>query len=429
MSHLTTPESASPRLTAETGPDLQCPRCELRQHGYTGCATCAAEGVYVNLVPPPTDLGGRDLADFVGGPWGWRDTLSVSSDVAPVTLGEGDTPLIPLASDGTSPIWVKNEAANPTASHKDRGMSVAVAKALEVGADTIVAPSSGNAGLAASAYAARAGLRAVILTTPGIPPMFASMLATLGAHLVILDDLAERAELTTRSVAELGWYPVTFLDSRVGGNPFGNAGYKSIAYELARDLGDELAAVVVPTSRADLLSGVASGFDELVAAGLLPRMPRLVAAEAATGAAFSAALALDDIDEQDRVVVTRHDSPAFSIGSDRAHWQGLHAIRRTDGWAVPVEAETYLAEKARVGAEVGLMVETAAAVAIAAARRVAERVDGVTVALGTSASYKDPIPSDTAAAPDPVVLADLDRLRATRPQLQSDACSCNGSSS
>lgn len=429
MSHLTTPRSTSGHPADDHGPDLQCPRCGVPQQGYTGCSTCAAEGVYVNLVPPPTNLAGRDLSSLVGGPWGWRDTLPVSMDVAPVTLGEGDTPLIPLATDGTSRVWIKNEAANPTASHKDRGMSVAVAKAVEVGADTIVAPSSGNAGLAASAYAARAGLRAVILTTPGIPPMFEAMLATLGANLVILDDLAERAEMTTRSVADLGWYPVTFLDSRVGGNPYGNAGYKSIAYELARDVGDELAAVVVPTSRADLMSGVAGGFDELVAAGLLARMPRIVAAEAATGAAFSTALALEDTDEQDRVEVVRHESPAFSIGSDRAHWQGLHAIRRSGGWAVPVEAGTYLAEKARVGAEVGLMVETAAAVAIAAARQVAERVDGVTVALATSASFKDPIPSEVVGAPDPGVLADLDRLRAARTQLQPEACSCCGSSS
>lgn len=401
-----------PTTMADASDDILmvCPRCANVGEGYAGCPRCANDGVYVNFGFPLSDLSDRDLAGFPGGPWGWRDTLPLLPSTPMVSLGEGNTRCIPFEVDGSPRIWLKNEGSNPTWSHKDRGMSVAVAKAVEVGAKTVVAASSGNAGLAAAAYAARAGLRAVILAVSGIPPAFRSLLATMGARLVLLESDVARYEMARATVEELGWYPVTFVDPRVGGNPYGNTGYKSIAYELARDFGDELSAVVIPTSRADLFSGVARGFEELVEAGHLLRVPHLVAAEAETGAAFSAALDLDDPDEQDRVVVERLDSPAFSIGSERAHWQGLWAIRISRGWAVAVDQETYLAEQSLVGKDLGLVIESSAAVSVAAARAVSREVDGVTVAVSTSAGFKDPVVLSKSPESPPVFTADLDRL-------------------
>lgn len=368
--------------------DLVCPRCAAPGSGTSGCQHCAADGRHVNLLSPLADLAGRDLRTFRGGPWGWPDTLPLSGVATPVTLGEGNTPCFPLAPSGR--IWLKNEGANPTWSHKDRAMSAATAKAAEAGAATVVAPSSGNAGLAAAAYAARAGLRAVVPTYGPLPPAFQALLEHFGAVLIAADGFEGRSAMTRIGIDELGWYPVTFTDPRVGGNPYGNAGYKSLAYELARDLGDDLAAVVVPTSRADLMSGIARGFEELAAAGLIARRPAMVAAEASTGAAFSAALALDDPAEQDLVTVERQESAAFSIGSDSAHWQGLWALRTSGGWAVAVDEPVYLAEQVRLGRETGLAVEAAAAVAVAAAREVARRADGVVVAVSTSIAVKDP---------------------------------------
>lgn len=373
------------------GADLTCLRCGAPGTGCAGCDRCASEGLYVNLVPPLSDLRGRDLASYRGGPWAWRDTLPLLPETEPVTLGEGDTPCFRIGgTDALADVWIKNEGANPSWSHKDRAMSVAVAKAVESGAEVVVAPSSGNAGLAAAAYAARAGLRAVIVTYGPLPPVFQALLEHNGALLIAAPDFETRSRITTVGIEELGWYPLTFTDARVGGNPYGNAAYKSIAYELARDIGDDLGAVVIPTSRADLMSGVARGFEELVAAGLMSRFPAIVAAEEAGGAAFSAALAHADPAEQDRMTIERKSSAAFSIGSDSAHWQGLWALRISHGWAVPVEEPDYLRVQAEVGRTIGLAVEAAAAVAIAASPQVAERVDGAVVALSTSIALKDP---------------------------------------
>ncbi len=370
---------------------LDCPRCGGPGSGYEGCAVCAQEGVYVNLAPPLADLRRHDLDSYRGGLYQWKDTLPIAPDVPPVSLGEGNTPSVLLQGDrGSGPLAVKNEAANPTWSHKDRGMSAALTKARELGASTVVIASSGNAGAAAAAYSARAGLRCIVLTTVGIPPVMEKLLAGVGATLIGYGSTDERNLMLAGAVRELGWYPAAFTDDRVGGNPYGNEGFKSIAYELARDHGDELETVTVPASKGDLLSGIGRGFQELAEAGLIRRIPALVAAEASTGAAFTTALSRPDPDSQERTRVVRHDSPAWSIGNTYAYFQGLHAIRISGGQAMAVHQDRYLAERERVGRENGLHVEISSAVAIAAARRIAETASGLTVAVSTSTGIKDP---------------------------------------
>ena len=105
---------------------LACLRCGETGSGYEGCPACRQEGVFVNLAPRPADLTDRDLAGFGGGLYEWRDTLPIAPGVPPVTLGEGNTPSVSLRTDpGCGPLAIKNEAANPTWSHKDRGMSAA----------------------------------------------------------------------------------------------------------------------------------------------------------------------------------------------------------------------------------------------------------------------------------------------------------------
>jgi threonine synthase len=250
----------------------------------------------VNLVPPLADLRGRDLASFPGGPWGWPTAAGT-----PSPMGEGNTPLIRL-EDG---LWVKDESRNPTGSHKDRAMTVGVAAAREHGARTVVAASSGNAGASAAAYAARAGLRCVVLTTVHIPAVLAGQTRAFGAPVIPFPDTAVRDRMMESAVTGLGWYPLTnYVQPAAGGNPYGNEGYKSIAYELARDLGSDVDTVVVPTSRADLLAGIERGYRELAGAGLVTAVPRMIAAETSTAAAFSAALEHGDRAAQERTTVS-----------------------------------------------------------------------------------------------------------------------------
>ncbi len=391
---------------------LSCPRCGTPGSGYEGCSKCAREGVFVNPMPALADLAGNDLKSYAGGVYGWRSTLPVASDVAAVSLGEGNTPSVPLHADpGSGPLWIKNEAANPTWSHKDRAMAAALTKARELGATTVVVASSGNAGAAAAAYSARAGVQCIVLTTVGIPPVMEALLAGVGATLVGYKSSDERNRMLHAAVTELGWFPAAFTDARAGGNSHGNEGYKSVAYELARDHGSQLETVVVPTSKGDLLSGIGRGFEELRQAGLIDNMPAIVAAEVSTGAALTKALSDPDPNSQERTRVTRHDSPAWSIGNTNAYWQALNALRISGGHAVAIDVDRYLAERERVGRENGFYVEISSAVAIAAARDIASRASGVTVAISTSTGLKDPALPTVEPAELTVLEPTIDQLR------------------
>lgn len=386
-------------------PPLHCLRCARAAEGFAGCRTCAAEGIGVNTMPPLADLAGVDLAAYPGGPWGLPQALSVSGP--PVTLGEGNTPCVRLrtapdrAEDGRSDgraqdgrpdgeVWLKYEGGNPTGSHKDRAMAVGVAAAVAAGADTVVAASSGNAGAAAAAYAARAGLRCVVFTNEKVPAGLRAQIDALGAERrVHPGSTADRNAAMARAVEEHRWYPLTSYSSpSPGGNPYANEGYKSVAYELARDFaGRRLDAVVVPTSRADLLAGIGRGFRELAAAGLIDREPRLVAAEPSAAAPFTAALRRTDRTDQERTRIAARPTVAFSLGEERPCWQGLDALWRSAGTAVALDDETITAETRRLAAE-GLTLEPSSAVGSAVAREFARTPGTLVVAIGTATGLK-----------------------------------------
>ncbi|MEV0372430.1 pyridoxal-phosphate dependent enzyme [Streptomyces sp. NPDC050636] len=379
-----------------TSPSLHCLRCGRTAEGFDGCRACASEGIGVNTPPPLADLTGLELASYTGGPWGWPTALSVPGP--PVTLGEGNTPNILLRTDAddaqqppdTAELWVKYEGGNPTGSHKDRAMAVGLAAAVAAGADTVVAASSGNAGAAAAAYAARAGLRCVVFTNEGVPAGLRAQIDALGAERVVhRGTMAERNAAMAQAVEERGWYPLTsFSSPSPGGNPYANEGYKSVAYELARDFaGRRIDAVVAPTSRADLLAGIGRGFRELTAAGLLTEVPRLVAAEPAPSAPFTAALSHADRATQERTRVVNGPTVAFSLGEERPCWQGLDALWRTGGAAVAVSDEATMAEHRRLAAE-GLIMEPSSAVGVAVARDLVTAPDSLVIAIGTATGLK-----------------------------------------
>lgn len=390
-----------------TLPKLTCPRCDAVATGYAGCVRCRADGVAVNLVPPPADLSGVDLKAHRGGPWGIPGAMPVPEHGS---LAEGDTPCLRIADTDDRVLWLKDETRNPTGTHKDRSMTVGVAAAVESGATTVIAASSGNAGAAAAAYAARAGLRCVVLTTTSIPRVVAAQITALGATLRAYPDRDTRNRMMTEAVHELGWYPLTNYELPCAGdNPYANEGYKSIAYEIARDLGSDVDAVVVPTSGADVLGGVERGYRELLAAGLVTRVPRLVAAETATGAPFTAALRHADRAAQELTTVDDTTSPAFSIGATNPSWQGLNALWRTDGTAIAVDVPDFMAEHRSLPATSGVFLEPSSVVAVVAARRMLAEARCV-VALGTGGGLKGLSADELAAVPTAKAdLADLTR--------------------
>lgn len=365
---------------------LTCPRCGDASGDFAGCPKCQQSEVQVNMTPPLADLTGRSLAAYAGGPFGWADTLACP-DAIPVSLGEGNTPTISSAVD-TGQLLIKLEGRSPTGSHKDRGMAAGISAALALGQEVVVLASSGNAGVAAAAYAARAGMPCVVASTVGLVSALRDQILSFGAYLALYPTARERTLATGRAVAELGWFPLAnHVVPTVGSNPLVVEGYKSVAYEIARDTPDA-DFVVIPTCRADLLAGVHRGYRELRDSGLITRAPKLVAAETSTGAAFVAALRKPSVEEQERTTVVRGDSPAFSIGSDVAVWQGLAALWWSDGLALSSEPAEFMHERTAL-AEEGILLEASSAVATAVGRRLARDTGGVCVVLGTANGNND----------------------------------------
>ena len=166
----------------------------------------------------------------------YRDRLPVDASTPVVALGEGSTPLLPaprLSERLGIELYLKWEGANPTGSFKDRGMTVAVSKALEAGVSTVICASTGNTAASAAAYAARAGLQAVVLQPHGaVAAAKVAQAGALGARVVQVRGSFDDALRAARELAERGTHAL--VNSL---NPFRIEGQKTAAFEIVEDLG------------------------------------------------------------------------------------------------------------------------------------------------------------------------------------------------
>jgi threonine synthase len=211
------------------------------------------------------------------GMWRHRSFLPLAADEAPITLGEGDTPLLRTprigARLGLSDLWVKDEGANPTGSFKSRGLSAAVTRAVAAGATSFVLPTAGNAGVAASAYGARAGLPVRVYAPRTTPRTILSQMLVFGADLVLLDGhIGDCGRAARAWAAETGATDLSTLRE-----PYRIEGKKTLGLELAMQLGWTLPhAILYPTGGGTGLIGMWKAFAELIAAewvsGPAPRM-------------------------------------------------------------------------------------------------------------------------------------------------------------
>ncbi|HTG37768.1 threonine synthase [Sphingomonas sp.] len=235
------------------------------------------------------DLGGvrgaltRDV--LAGRPrdlWRWRELLPVRDAANIVSLGEAETPLIPLSATGerlaAQPPLVKDEGRLPTGSFKARGLVMAISMAKALGVTTIAMPTNGNAGAAAAAYATRAGIEAVIFCPDDTPEINVREIAAQGARVYRVNGLIDDCgALVAKGCAENGWYDLSTLKE-----PYRIEGKKTMGLELAEQLGWELPdAIFYPTGGGTGLIGMWKAFDELEAIGLIgPRRPRMYAVQA-----------------------------------------------------------------------------------------------------------------------------------------------------
>ena len=294
------------------------------------------------------------------------------SDRAPVLpLVVGDTPLcaVPLLRERLDlpNLWVKDDTRNPSASYKDRASALVCLKAAEYGESVVVAASTGNAATALSCLSASLGQRAVIVVPASAPQAKLVQMLCYGATVVPVKGSYDQAfELSLQATNLFGWY-----NRNTAYNPFTIEGKKTAALEIVRDFGGHAPdVVVVPTGDGVILSGIAKGFRDLVRAGVIGRVPRLISAQASGSAAIASALR----ESRDLTTVAGAQTVADSICVDapRAGLLALREVRASGGHGVVVQDDAIvqaIAELARYG---GIFAEPAAAAALAglhAARR------------------------------------------------------------
>ena len=368
---------------------LECIACGATyslQPLLNGCPTCGSSGrkapleVRYRLV--------RDgLVDAPGsqGLWRWRSWLPPIPESAIVSLGEGATPLRPLDDNGPGRLYLKNETSNPTWSWKDRSISVSVSMARAFGFMRVAAVSTGNHGVAASAYAAAAGCECVIFCHQDAPELQTALMQYYGAR-VIRGGMRER--MLTRLVAMGGWFPASVYCPRDGcANPFGVEGFKTIAFEIFEQLGSQMPdAVFVPTGSGDGLYGIFKGFLELRNSGIADRIPRMFLCQAAAVAPYFEAFRA----KSNRVWrVVPQSTTALSIAEPIAGDHALRAVYESEGEAVTA-SEQEIADAARSAALSGYAIEPASAAALACAQRLGAQAGDVRVVIATGAAVKWP---------------------------------------
>ena len=288
--------------------------------------------------------------------WRYRELLPIFDGEAPVTLGEGFTPLLPCRrlgdTLGLTRLYVKDESPNPTNSFKARGQSAAVTRARALGATTLSVPTAGNAGCALAAYAAAAGLAARVFMPRDVKQPFVDECRLLGAEVELVDGLiTDAGRVAAGRGGALGWYDVSTLKE-----PYRLEGKKTMAFELAEQLGWRWPDVIVyPAGGGTGLIGMWKGFEELEAIGWVPagRRPRMVAVQAAGCApivgAFEAGLDAG-------VHVERPHTIADGLRVPRAvgDFLMLRAIRDSGGTAVSVSDAAMVEGMRRLGRSEGI---------------------------------------------------------------------------
>jgi threonine synthase len=213
----------------------------------------------------------------------YRDRLPISEATPVVTLGEGGTPLVRSASLSAATgaeVWLKYDGANPTGSFKDRGMTLAISKAVEEGAKAVVCASTGNTSASAAAYAARAGLACAVLVPKGKVAL-GKMAQTLvhGARVLEVEGNFDASLELARDLA--GRFPVTLVNSV---NPFRLEGQKTCAFEIVDALGGPPDVHCVPVGNAGNIASHWLGYAEYLRDGVIHEPPRLFGFQAAGAA-------------------------------------------------------------------------------------------------------------------------------------------------
>ena len=372
--------------TAEVS--LACHRCSWRGEisNLYACPACGSSLIvaYAGTYEPSDGAGDQGI-------WRYRSFLPVSADAEPVTLGEGDTPLLRARRlDPSGGLLLKNETVNPTGSFKDRPVAVSATVARELGLSGLLCASTGNTGVAVAAYAARAGLPAVCVVPEITPAAKMVQIETVGSRIVRVRGNYSDAYALARAAAEdYGWANLTSTYV----NPYMLEGDKTVAYEIFEQLGERAPDwVLVPVGAGPLLAAIHKGFEELGVSG-----PRMVAVQVAGCAPVVRAFesGAKEVREWEHSVKTAASSIADPLrGYPEDGTRTLSVVRESGGKAIAVSEEQTRKATIDLARSEGLLVEPGAAVAVAAHRKLADqkliREGETAVIVLTGHGLKDP---------------------------------------
>jgi threonine synthase len=327
--------------------------------------------------------------------WRYRDFMPINDFSKIVSLNEGGTGLhlCPRLGKhlGIRQLYVKNEGENPTGSFKDRGMTVGVTKAVELGVKSVICASTGNTSASLAAYAAKAGLQCSVLIPSGkIAYGKLAQAMIYGAKVVQVRGNFDQALDVVLKLSEK--HRSIYLLNSI--NPFRIEGQKSLAYEICDQLNQESPdRVVVPVGNAGNISAIWKGFTEFHKLGVVKMLPRMTGIQA-VGAAPIAQAIKNGSDEIVPVGKPETVATAIRIGAPVSWKKALNAIRDSHGTAETVtDAEILDAQKLLARVE-GLFVEPASASSIAGLKKLAENgeidSDERVVCVTTGHGLKDP---------------------------------------
>ena len=291
----------------------------------------------------------------------YRDRLPVHDDTRIISLGEGNTPLIrlhniPRQIGRDVDIYVKFEGLNPTGSFKDRGMTMAVTKAVEEGSRAIICASTGNTSASAAAYASRAGIACFVLIPDGKIAM--GKLAQAMIHGATVLQIRGNFDDGMRLVKEVaGQAPVTIVNSI---NPYRLQGQKTAAFEIVEELGTAPDFHCIPVGNAGNITAHWMGYTEYRDHGIVNGTPRMVGYQAAGAAPFMRGHMVDDPE----TVAT-----AIRIGHPQS-WDKAWVVQKdSNGWFDECSDEEILATQKLLAEKEGVFCEPASATSLAGALR------------------------------------------------------------
>jgi threonine synthase len=361
-------------ITATNVLELKCTNCgKIFDAGFEQHVCICGKPLFAryDLKQAAETLNLKNLSSRARTLWRYAEVLPAGE---PVTLGEGMTALLAAprlgASIGLQHLYVKDEGLNPTGSFKARGMTTAVTRAKQLGARTLAAPTAGNAGGALAAYAAAAGLAAVIVMPSDTPVANVMECQAFGAKVIKIDGLiSDCGKYVAEHKDHKGWYDVSTLKE-----PYRVEGKKTMGYELWEQFGGKLPDVILyPTGGGVGLIGMCKAFDEMQEMGWIgAERPRMVAVQAEGCAPIVKAWDAHR-DKADFFPNAATVASGLRVPGPLGDLLILRMLKQTQGIALTVTDDEMLRSGKELASQEGIFAAPEGAATVSAARNLAEK--------------------------------------------------------